>query len=69
MNEPREDPQSQVLSGVEVPEGLRVLGHMIVPVVGAEGVATCGRAANESVQERFEEELMNEPYWLRKQHK
>ena len=50
----REDPQSQVLSGVEVPEGLQVLDHMIVPVVGVEDVATCVRPANENVQERFE---------------
>ena len=67
MDEPREDPQSQVLSGVEVPEVLRVLDHMIVPVVGAEDAATCVRPANESVQERFEHKLMNEPYLLRKQ--
>ena len=50
-----------------MPEGLRVLDHMIVPVVGEEGVATCVRPANESVQERFEHKLMNEPYLLRKQ--
>ena len=67
MDEPRGDPQSPVLSGVEVPEVLQVLDHMIVPVVGAEDVATCVRPANESVQERFEHELMNEPYLLRKQ--
>ena len=69
MDEPRGDPQSQVLSGVEVPEGLRVLDHVIVPVVGAEDAATCVRPANESVQERFEHKLMNEPYLLRKQHR
>ena len=67
MDEPREDPQSQVLSGVEVLEVLRVLDHMIVPVVGAKDAATCVRPANESVQERFEYKLMNEPYLLRKQ--
>ena len=52
-----------------MPEGLRVLDHMIVPVVGEEGVATCVRPANESVQERFEHKLMNEPYLLRKQQR
>ena len=67
MDEPRGDPQSPVLSGVEVPEVLQVLDHMIVPVVGPEDAATCVRPANESVQERFEHELMNEPYLLRKQ--
>ena len=50
-----------------MPEVLQVLDHMIVPVVGAEDAATCVRPANESVQERFEHELMNEPYLLRKQ--
>ena len=40
---------------------------MFVPVVGAEDAATCVRPANESVQERFEHKLMNEPYLLRKQ--
>ena len=69
MDEPREDPQSPVLSGVEVPEVLQVLDHMIVPVVGVEDAATCVRPANESVQERFEHKLMNEPYLLRKQHR
>jgi hypothetical protein len=67
VDEPRGDPQSPVLSGVEVPEVLQVLDHMIVPVVGPEDAATCVRPANESVQERFEHELMNEPYLLRKQ--
>ena len=52
-----------------MPEVLQVLDHMIVPVVGAEDAATCVRPANESVQERFEHKLMNEPYLLRKQHR
>ena len=69
MDEPRGDPQSPVLSGVEVPEVLEVLDHRIVPVVGVEDVATCVRPANESVQERFEHKLMNEPYLLRKQQR
>ena len=67
MDEPLEDPQSQVLSGVEVPEILQVLDHMIVPVVGFEDAATCVRPANENVQERFDYKLMNEPYLLRRQ--
>ena len=67
VDEPRADPQSQVLSGVEVPEVLRVLDHMIVPVVGVEDAATCVRPANENVQERFDYKLMNEPYLLRRQ--
>jgi len=67
VDEPREDPQSPVLSGVEVPEVLQALDHMIVPVVGIEDAATCVRPANENVQERFEYKLMNEPYLLRKQ--
>ena len=67
MDELREDPQSQVLSGVEVPEVLRVLDHMTVPVVGFEDAATCVRPANENVQERFDYKLMNEPYLLRRQ--
>ena len=50
-----------------MPEVLQVLDHMNVPVVGPEDAATCVRPANESVQERFEHELMNEPYLLRKQ--
>ena len=61
MDGPIEDPQSQVLSGVEVPEVLQVLDHKIVPVVGVEDVATYVRHVNENVQERFEHELMNEP--------
>ena len=61
MDEPRGDPQSPVLSGVEVPEVLQVLDPKIVPVVGVEDVATYGRHVNENVQERFEHELMNEP--------
>ena len=61
MDEPLGDPQSPVLSGVEVPEVLRGLGHKIVPVIGFEDVATYVRHVNENVQERFEHELMNEP--------
>ena len=63
-----EDPQSQVLSGVEVPEVLRVLDHMTVPrCCDLSDAATCVRPANENVQERFDYKLMNEPYLLRRQ--
>jgi len=66
VDEPLEDPQSQVLSGVEVPGLPQVFDHMIVHVVGIEDSATCVRPANENVQERFDYKLMNEPYLLRK---
>ena len=61
VDEPRWDPQSPVLSEVEVLELLRGLGHKFVPVVGFEDVATYDRHVNENVQERFEHEMMNEP--------
>ena len=61
MDEPRGDPQSPVLSEVEVLELLRGLGHRFAPVVGFEDVATYDRHVNENVQERFEHKLMNEP--------
>ena len=61
VDEPRGDPQSPVLSEVEVLELLRGLGQKFVPVVGLEDVATYDRHVNENVQERFEHEMMNEP--------
>ena len=60
-----EDPQSQVLSEGEVQEVLQVLDHIVDHVVVSGEIATWGRPANESVQERFVRKKMNEPYLLR----
>ena len=52
-----------------MPEVRQVWVRRIIPIVGVEDVATCGRPASESDQERFEHKLMNEPYLLRKQQR
>ena len=48
-----EDPRSQVLSEGEVQEVLQALDHIVDHVVVGGEIATWGRPANESVQERF----------------